>query len=103
MTFRMEREGSYQTAPELLMIPGTSPIPATTVTGLIAVIRQFLGEHIRHRPKTVTELTELGVPGVTQTESNYQMEQIHYQEHYQDQKDPKNPVHLFPPQFPASA
>lgn len=103
MTFRMKREGSYQAAPELLMIPGTSPIPAATITGLIAVIRQFLGEHIRHCPKTVTELTKLGVPGVTQTEADYQMEQIHYQGHCQDQKDPKNPDHLFPPQFPACA
>ena len=79
------------------MIPGASPIPAATVTGLVTVIRQLLNKHTRHCPKTVTELTELDVPGMTQTKADCQMEQIHYKEHYQDKKDPKNPIHNFSP------
>jgi len=90
-------------APALLMKPGTRPISAAAITDLITVIRQPAGEHIRHCPQPITELTDLNIPDMTQTEADYQMEQIHHKEHRQDKQDPKNPDHLFPPQFPASA
>lgn len=84
------------------MIPGTGPITTSTVTGLIAVIRQSAGKEIGHCPQTVTVSAQSRAFYVAQRMTNHKVDQIHNQEHCQDQKDPKYPDHLFLPPLPAS-